>query len=120
MYQESIDLSHLPAEGLKIHRKVHQGAWKIEEPDWQSRGELEFEMFFTGNARKAEVEGWFTGRVRAICHRCLKSFDIDLQRSFHVTYLAADADRFAKDEVELSGQELEVAYLEGERLSLDE
>jgi uncharacterized protein len=120
MYQESIDLSHIPAEGLRIHRKVHAGAWKIEEADWKSRGELEFEMFFTGNTRKAEIEGWFTAGVKASCHRCLQPFDLDLQRSFHLTYLAPDADRFAKEEVELSGQELEVAYLERDRLSLDE
>ena len=120
MYQESIDLSHIPAEGLKIHRKVHPGAWKIDETDWKSRGELEFELFISGNAQKAEVEGWFTGGVRATCHRCLKPFNLDLQRSFHLTYLAADPERFAKEEVELTGQELEVAYLENEYLQLDE
>jgi len=120
MYQESIDLSHLPAEGLKIHRKVHQAAWKIEETDWKSRGGLEFEVSFTGNARKAEIEGWFTAGIKPICHRCLKSFDLDLQRSFHLTYLAPDPERFAREEVELSGQELEVAYLENEHLPLDE
>jgi DUF177 domain-containing protein len=116
MYQESIDLSHLPAEGLKIHRKVHPGAWKIEETDWKSRGDLKFEMFFIGNARKAVVEGSFL----ADCHRCLKPFDLDLQRSFHLTYLAADPERFAREEVELTGQELEVAYLENEHLQLNE
>jgi DUF177 domain-containing protein len=120
MYQESIDLSHLPAEGLKIQRKVHPNAWKIVETDWKSRGELEFELFLIGNARKAEIEGVFKAGLTANCHRCLKSFPLDLKRSFHLTYLAADPERFAKEEVELTGQELEVAYLEGEHLPLQE
>jgi DUF177 domain-containing protein len=120
MYEESIDLSHLPAEGLRIHRKVHANAWKIQEADWKSRGELEFELFFRGNARKAEIEGYFTAGINADCHRCVKPFDLDLHRSFHLTYLAADPERFAKEEVELTGQELEVAYLESDHLPLHE
>ena len=120
MYHESIDLSHIPSDGLKIQRKVHNNAWKIEESDWKSRGELEFELFLQGNARKAEVEGWFTAGIAAHCHRCLKPFNLDLNRSFHLTYLAADPERFAKEEVELTGQELEVAYLEGDHLPLHE
>jgi uncharacterized protein len=120
MYQESIDLSHIPSEGLKIQRKVHPAAWKIDETDWKSRGDLEFELFISGNAQKAEVEGWFTAGVAANCHRCLNQFHFDLQRSFHLTYLAADPQRFAKEEVELTGLELEVAYLESEHLQLDE
>jgi uncharacterized protein len=120
MYQEFIDLSHIPSDGLKILRKIHPNAWKIVETDWQSKGELEFELFFRGNAKKAEVEGWFTAGIIANCHRCLKSFSLDLKRSFHLTYLAADPERFAKEEVELTGQELEVAYLEGEHLPLHE
>jgi uncharacterized protein len=120
MYQEFIDLSHIPSDGLKIQRKIHPNAWKIAETDWFSRGELEFEVSFRGNAQKAEVDGWFTAGITANCHRCLKSFPLDLKRTFHLTYLAADPERFAKEEVELSGQELEVAYLEGEHLPLHE
>ena len=120
MYQEFIDLSHIPAEGLKIQRKIHANAWKIDEQDWKSRGELEFEVFFRGDARKAEVEGWFRAGLNSSCHRCLKPFELDLHRKFHLTYLAADPERFAKEEVELTGQELEVAYLESEHLPLHE
>jgi uncharacterized protein len=120
MYQESIDLTHLPAEGLRIDRKVHPNAWRIQEQDWESRGELSFEVWITGNRRKATVEGHFQAGVTAECHRCLVLFPLDLQRSFHLTYLPPDPERFSKEEVELTGEELEVAYLEKEFLPLHE
>ena len=118
MYEEWIDLSHLPAEGLRIERRITPNAWKIHEQDWDSAGELWFEVFISGSAQKAVVEGRFTAPITAECHRCLGSVHLDLARRFHLTYLASDPERMAKEEVELSGDELEVAYLESEFLSL--
>ncbi len=37
MYQETIDLSHLPPEGLRLERRVHPNAWKITESDWKAK-----------------------------------------------------------------------------------
>lgn len=120
MYQETIDLSHLPPEGLKLERRVNPNAWKIREDDWESRGDLVFELFLQGNAGKTRVKGSFQAGITANCHRCLKSTLLDLRRTFHLTYVARDPVRFAKEEVELAADELEVAYLEGQFLSLHE
>jgi uncharacterized protein len=120
MYEETIDLAHLPPEGLKIERRVHANAWKIDETDWHSRGELHFFVFLNGGRRKVSVQGEFTAGVSAECHRCLKAIDVDLRRSFHLTYLPADPERFAKEEVELESSELEVAYLDQPYLPLHE
>ncbi len=120
MYQESIDLSHLPPDGLKIHRRVHSNAWNIDETDWKSRGDLVFDVLLTGNPRKVEVEGSCSAGISANCNRCLKTVTLDLYRSFQLIYLASDSERFAKEEVELSNQELDMAYLEGDHLPLHE
>jgi uncharacterized protein len=118
MYQESIDLSHLPVEGLSIDRQVHLNAWKMKEPDWESRSDLVFDVFISGNQTKALVRGKFTAGITARCHRCLQSFDFDLSRNFKVTYLEPDAERFAREEVELSDSELEVSYMDKTYLPL--
>ncbi|HSE42196.1 MAG TPA: DUF177 domain-containing protein [Acidobacteriota bacterium] len=120
MYEESIDLSHLPAEGRNIDRQVHLNAWKLKEPDWESRSDLVFDVNITGNHRKALIRGKFKAGITARCHRCLQSFDVDLSRNFRVTYLEPDAERFAREEVELTDSELEVSYMDGTYLPLHE
>jgi uncharacterized protein len=120
MYEETIDLSHLPSEGLRLERRIHENAWKITEPDWQSRGELAFELLIKGNPQKASVEGNFDAGITASCHRCLKRLALKLDRKFHLTYLAPDPVRFSRDEVGLTGEELEVAYFEKPLLPLHE
>lgn len=118
MYEETIDLAHLPPDGLKVERHVHSNAWKVEETDWHSRGELHFSVLLKGNARKVSARGDFTAGITLECHRCLKDVDSELERSFHLTYLAPDADRFAREEVELESSDLEVAYMESAYLPL--
>ena len=120
MYEETIDLSHLPSEGLRLERRIHQNAWRISEPDWESRGDLVFEVFVIGNPRKASVQGNLSAKITASCHRCLKPTEQDLNRRFHLTYLSPDPVRFAKEEVEITREELEVAYLEKAHLALHE
>jgi len=112
MYQESIDLSHLPPEGLRLERRVHPNAWRIHESDWESKGDLEFELFLQGGASKTIVTGHLKATVTANCHRCLKPTEVNLKRSFHLTYLPVDPQRLAKEEVELDQDELDMAYLE--------
>jgi DUF177 domain-containing protein len=120
MYEESVDLSHLPAEGLNVDRRVHLAAWRIQEPDWESRTDLVFDIFIIGNQRKAHVQGKFSAGIAARCHRCLQPFDMELARKFRVTYLAPDEERFARDEAELSDSELEVSYMDKTYLALHE
>jgi uncharacterized protein len=120
MYEESFDLSHLPAEGLNIDRQVHLNAWKLQEPDWESRSDLIFDLNITGNQRKALVRGKLKAGITARCHRCLQPFDLDISRNFRVTYLEPDAERFAREEVELRDSELEVSYMDGTYLPLHE
>jgi uncharacterized metal-binding protein YceD (DUF177 family) len=118
MYEEVVDLSHIPPEGLRLERQIHPNAWKIHEKDWESRGELSFDLFLKGSSRKTSIRGNLTAGMTAYCHRCLKPLELDLKKSFHLTYLAADPDRFAQEEVELMNEDLEVAYLDSPYLRL--
>jgi uncharacterized protein len=120
MYEETIDLSHLPPDGLELKRHVHANAWKIEETDWHSRGDLDFEVSIQGNQHKVRVNGSFTAQVTVECHRCLQDIDLDLARTFRATYMVPGGDRFAKEEVELESSELEIGYLESHFLPLHE
>lgn len=120
MYQEVFDLGHLPSEGTAIERRVHQNAWRIEEPDWESRDDLTFHIFIRGTPAKATVDGKLTAPILAHCHRCWQEMRLNLTRSFHLIYLPPDPKRFAQEEVELSNDELEVAYLEEAHLPIHE
>jgi DUF177 domain-containing protein len=120
MYQEVVDLSHLPSEGISIERRVHRSAWQIQERDWESRDDLTFQIFIGGNPAKASVEGKFNAPIRAHCHRCWQEMEVDLSRNFHLTYLAPDPKRFIQEEVELSNEELDMAYLERSQLAIHE
>ena len=120
MYKEAVDLSRIPAEGLKLERVVPASGWAIQEPDWQSLGDLEFQLSIKGGPRKALVKGKLSASIQANCHRCLKSTKLDLKRAFHLIYLAPDPDRFAREEVELTPNELEVSYLQGGILPIHE
>jgi uncharacterized protein len=118
MYQETVNLSHLPPEGLRIERHIQPNAWKIVERDWESKGELVFDVFIKGNSRKVTVKGSFEGGAVAYCHRCLRQIDLILRRKFNLTYLPPDPARFAKEEVELTSDELEVSYLDKDNLAI--
>jgi DUF177 domain-containing protein len=120
MYQETVDLSHLPPEGTSIERRVHENAWRMNERDWESSGDLVFRIYIRGNPFKASVEGDLTAPIRAHCHRCWQDIQLDLSRNFHLTYLAPDPKRMAQEEVELSNDELEVSYLENSHLAIHE
>lgn len=120
MYTETIDLSHLPPEGLRLERRVHPNAWKIDESDWHSEGDLCFEVFLVGGVAKTTVTGSFTATIASNCHRCLKPTEVELKRSFHLTYMPVDPGRLAKEEIELDPDELEVSYLEKMLLPLHE
>lgn len=118
MYEQTIDLSHLPQEGLRLQREVPLKNWRIQEQDWVSDSDLRFDVLLSGNINKIEVEGSFATGITAYCHRCAKETHLDLKRNFHLTYLPPDPERYARDEVEVSDEELEVAYLEGGFLAL--
>lgn len=120
MHKETVDLSRIPPEGLKLERLIPAAAWAIHEPDWQTLGDLEFQLHIKGGPRKALVKGKLSASIQASCHRCLNLTKLDLKRSFHLTYLAPDPERFAKEEVELTPNELEVSYLQNAALPIHE
>ncbi|HET6267251.1 MAG TPA: DUF177 domain-containing protein [Acidobacteriota bacterium] len=120
MYQETIDLSHLPPEGLTLDRRIHSNAWKIQENDWQSTGDLVFNLHLTGDVRKTTVAGRLTAQILGECNRCLKAVEVPIERKFELTYMPVDPARLAKEEVELDPMELGVAYMEKMFLPLHE
>ena len=120
MYQEVLDLSHLPDEGISIDRKVHENAWRINEDDWESRDDLTFQVHIRGNPSKITVDGKLNASIRAHCHRCWQEIELDLARNFHLTYLASDQRRSIQEEVEIGDEELDLSYLESDHLPIHE
>jgi uncharacterized protein len=68
---------------------------------------------------KYVMEGLLSGGLTLACDRCLETFHRDLESKFRVT-LKRPSERIDDGEVELAEDELEVNFVRGEEVALDE
>ena len=60
-----------------------------------------------------------SGMLKASCDRCLEPYEIELSHKFKV-FLASPPEENEKDEVELLDEDMEIGFITGEQLNLDE
>jgi uncharacterized protein len=65
------------------------------------------------------LEGDLSGVLKAECDRCLDPYDIELSHKFKV-FLALPPEETEKDEVELLEEDMEICFITGDQLNLDE
>jgi uncharacterized protein len=65
------------------------------------------------------VEGDLSVTVDASCDRCLEPYNIDLSNNFKV-FLAPPPPENEKDEIELLEEDMDVGFITGEQLNVDE
>jgi uncharacterized protein len=64
-------------------------------------------------------DGELEGRILALCDRCLESYSHDLKTSFHL-FLALQHSESGEAEIELMEEEMEVDYIKGEEIDLND
>lgn len=73
----------------------------------------------TKQAAQTNVEGVISADVEIDCARCLQPVEKTLEVPFRVSYITPEYDSEAK-EVELRGEDLDIAVYEGDQINLTE
>ena len=112
-----------------IHHGRKRFSFSLDKEWWKSRGQHEqsiafdrplivrIEVYKAGE--KFVLEGFSSGGLWLECDRCLKKYNRDLKHSFRLFFecTASDEDKI---EVELGEDDMEVGFVDGESLDLDE
>lgn len=117
-----IDLSRLPEDAEVV---------EAYDPDWwHGEGEeeqvlaLDRPLAVRVRVRRAGdkyiLEGRISGGILARCDRCLEPFHRDVDAPFHLFLKVVVSDAETAPEVELLDEDMEVNFIRGEQLNLDE
>jgi len=96
--------------------------WHVTDPRQQVLGfgcPLQVDVKVSKAADKFLVDGTLSGGVKVRCDRCLEPFDLELKSEFNV-YLVVNPSGPSEEEVELLDEDMEVEFLEGETIDLDD
>jgi uncharacterized protein len=116
-----IDLQNVTEE-TRLHEVLDQDWWQTTDPSQQVLGfgcPVQVDVKVCKAADKFLVDGTLAGRVKLRCDRCLESFDLELKSNFNV-YLVVNPSGPSEEDVELLDGEMEVEFLKGETIDLDE
>lgn len=121
-----IRLEQIEEEGLTFEFEKPVGTFPILA-EMVANGECEFTAPLR-TALKAlrigdlvEIDGEIETSVRLPCSRCLQPFETPLNSSFALTYMQQTADVMEDvepQEVELSAEDMGIAYFQGEKINL--
>lgn len=119
-----ISLTDIPPEGLTL-TWAEGTEGELEAP----KGSLEEDITFTSGPKGTVflkvtpkgliVKGDLECAVYLHCARCLKGFEMPIKESFELVYLMPK-DAPHEEEVRLSSDEMDVAFLEGDIFDLDQ
>ena len=102
-----LDLSY-EKDWLKSHQKGHR------EEDFEFITPVTARLELSRSQKNIFIEGELEGKLKPLCSRCLKSFNYNLEVDFQCS-LTPLSQRFEKEEIELSGEDMEFSfYQEGE------
>lgn len=116
-----IDLRSVGQES-RFQETLGQDWWKVTDRGQQVLGlsrPLEARINVSRVSDKFLVEGTLSGGLKIRCDRCLESFDLALRTSVHL-YLVIRATNGSEEEVELFDEEMEVDFIKGETVDLDD
>lgn len=116
-----IDLRSVSQE-THFQETLGQDWWKVADTGQQVVGlsrPLEARIKVSRVSDKFVVQGTLSGELKIRCDRCLEPFDLAVETSFHL-YLVTRGGGESEEEVELLDEEMEVDFIKGETLDLDE
>jgi uncharacterized protein len=117
-----IDLRAIPREGARRFE------FSLDKDSWRPGGEndrvldlktplmVKVEVFRTGD--KYVLSGDLEGSIQVMCDRCLEHYQRDVKADFNL-FLVLKPD-MEKAEVELLEEDMEVDFINGEEIDLDE
>jgi uncharacterized protein len=117
-----INVSKIPEEGMVISFE-RQGGWFLENlagappPDYLP-GRIDVACKAWRMKENVFIEGTVATAVDMPCSRCLEMTHLPLRSSFKYTFVPPPAQ--SQEEMELSAEDLDFAYYEGDIINLDE
>jgi uncharacterized protein len=79
--------------------------------------QVQIEIYPAGD--KYVLDGALSGGIQVLCDRCLESYHRELKTSFRL-FLALPLPQIEEDNVELAEEDLDVDFIRGEEINLDE
>ncbi len=79
--------------------------------------QVQVEIYSAGD--KYVLDGAFSGGIQVLCDRCLEAYPRELKTSFRV-FLALPLPKTEEDDVELAEEDLDVDFIRGDEIDLDE
>jgi len=116
-----IDLQTVTEE-THLHEVLGRDWWHMSDPSQQVLGlgcPLQVDMKVSKAADKFLLDGTLSGGVKVRCDRCLEPFDLELKSRFNV-YLVARASGSSEEDIELLDEDMEVDFIKGETVDLDD
>jgi uncharacterized protein len=116
-----IDLQTVTQETL-IRETLGQDWWTLTDRAQQVLGfsrPLQVHIKISKAVDKFLLDGALYGGLRVRCDRCLEPFDMELEDVFHV-YLVTRTPVHDEDDLELLDEEMEVDFIKGETVDLDD
>ena len=107
-----LDLSY-EKDWLKSHQKGHR------EGDFEFITPVTARLELSRSQKNIFIEGELKGKLKPLCSRCLKSFNYNLGADFQGS-LTPLPQRFEKEEIELSGEDVELSFYQGGEIDLKE
>ncbi len=117
-----IDLKTISTEELEITETLEREWWRRGDEDGPILGlaaPLRVRIRASKAGDKYLLEGRISGAVFLECDRCLEAFRSDLESLFSV-FLVSPKSGKGEAEAELLDEDLEVAFIQGETIDLDE
>lgn len=117
-----IDLRTVTEEPKRFSISLETDWWSSQENDAQVPGlaapfKADIDIYRAGD--KFVLQGQIEGRAIVRCDRCLESFELDSRSRFDVFFSLLGND-VSEKEAELAEADMEVEYIRGEEIDLDD
>lgn len=116
-----IHITNIPEEGSRIEFVRDEG-WFAQQLPEKDRQEMVLDSVqLSGTIRRMReavfFEGKMTGALKVSCSLCLEPVRLPIPAAFRYTFVPTKTEQ--KEEVELSAEDLEYGFYEGEIVDLD-
>ena len=114
-----IVVADLPRDGIELSGEIEVALDIEDSPDGLSlAGPVRYDVAAARDGKLVRVDGHVATRVTALCSRCARAFEIEVDRPFKALYkgLGSDAER---PSTELDENDLSLDYYEGDAIDGD-
>lgn len=112
-----IDMKSIPETGRNCSFRIDPKEWRSAECEAEGEhfvvepaGPLDVNADVQRAGRRFVIDGTVKGSLWLCCDRCLNSFRVELDTSFH-TFLALHADDITEEDIELNEEDMDVDFV---------